>query len=54
MPANLYGPHDNFIPEQGHVIPGMITKFYNAMKNQEKSQKSTLQKNDFYGIKHVF
>jgi GDP-L-fucose synthase len=37
MPANLYGPHDNFIPEQGHVIPGMITKFYNAMKNQEKS-----------------
>ena len=22
MPANLYGPKDNFIPEHGHVIPG--------------------------------
>ena len=31
MPANLYGPNDNFIPEQGHVIPGIITKMYNAM-----------------------
>jgi GDP-L-fucose synthase len=37
MPANLYGPHDNFIPEQGHVIPGIITKFFNAMKNNEDS-----------------
>lgn len=35
MPANLYGPHDNFIPEQGHVIPGMITKFFNAMEKGE-------------------
>jgi GDP-L-fucose synthase len=35
MPANLYGPNDNFIPEQGHVIPGLITKFFNAMKNNE-------------------
>jgi GDP-L-fucose synthase len=33
MPANLYGPHDNFDPQKGHVIPGMIWKFYNAMKN---------------------
>ena len=36
MPANLYGPHDNFIPEQGHVIPGIITKFHNAIvKNHD-------------------
>lgn len=33
MPANLYGPNDNFIPEHGHVIPGIITKLYNAMQN---------------------
>lgn len=35
MPANLYGPFDNFIPEHGHVIPGLITKFYNAMKEEK-------------------
>jgi GDP-L-fucose synthase len=32
MPANLYGPNDNFIPEHGHVIPGLIRKFFDAMK----------------------
>lgn len=32
MPANLYGPNDNFDPEKGHVIPGMIRKYYTAMK----------------------
>jgi GDP-L-fucose synthase len=35
MPANLYGPNDNFILEQGHVIPGLITKFFDAMINNE-------------------
>jgi GDP-L-fucose synthase len=37
MPANLYGPNDNFIPEHGHVIPGIITKLNNAMKNGDAS-----------------
>jgi GDP-L-fucose synthase len=37
MPANLYGPNDNFIPEHGHVIPGIITKLYNAMQNGDES-----------------
>jgi GDP-L-fucose synthase len=32
MPANLYGINDNFIPEHGHVIPGIITKMNDAMK----------------------
>jgi GDP-L-fucose synthase len=32
MPANLYGPNDNFDPEKCHVIPGMITKFNTAKK----------------------
>jgi GDP-L-fucose synthase len=27
MPSNLYGPGDNFHPDNGHVIPAMITKF---------------------------
>jgi GDP-L-fucose synthase len=37
MPANLYGVNDNFIPEHGHVIPGIITKMHDAMKNGEDS-----------------
>lgn len=35
MPANLYGPNDNFIPEHGHVIPGLITKMYKAIDSGE-------------------
>jgi len=37
MPANLYGVNDNFIPEHGHVIPGIITKMHDAIKNGEDS-----------------
>ena len=37
MPANLYGINDNFIPEHGHVIPGIITKMHNAIANGEDS-----------------
>ena len=29
MPANLYGPNDNFHPMNGHVIPAMMQKFNN-------------------------
>lgn len=31
MPANLYGPRDNFDPEASHVIPGMVGKFHHAL-----------------------
>ena len=37
MPANLYGPNDNFDINQGHVIPGMINKFFTAMQNNDNS-----------------
>lgn len=33
MPTNLYGPGDNFHPENSHVIPGLIHKFTTAKKN---------------------
>ena len=33
IPTNIYGPHDNFSIEDGHVIPGLIHKCYNAKKN---------------------
>ena len=29
MPSNLYGPGDNFHPDNGHVIPAMMQKFNN-------------------------
>jgi len=37
MPANLYGPKDNFIPEHGHVIPGLIRKMFDAKTNKDSS-----------------
>jgi len=30
MPTNLYGPHDNFHPENSHVIPGLLRRFHEA------------------------
>ena len=28
MPTNLYGIHDNFHPENSHVIPGMMLRIH--------------------------
>lgn len=33
LPVNLYGPGDNFNPESSHVIPALIKKFADAVKN---------------------
>lgn len=30
MPTNLYGPHDNFHPENSHVLPALIRRFHEA------------------------
>ena len=30
MPTNLYGPNDNFHPENSHVIPGLLRRFHEA------------------------
>jgi GDP-L-fucose synthase len=30
MPANLYGPYDNFDPEHSHALPSMMRKFHEA------------------------
>jgi GDP-L-fucose synthase len=32
MPTNLYGPGDNYHPENSHVIPGLIRRFVEAAK----------------------
>lgn len=33
MPTNLYGPGDNYHPENSHVIPAMIRRFHEAKEN---------------------
>lgn len=35
MPTNLYGPHDNFHPDNSHVIPAMMRRFHQAKLNQD-------------------
>ena len=35
MPTNIYGLNDNFDKFSSHVIPGMITKFIEAKKNNK-------------------
>lgn len=32
MPANLYGPGDNFHPEHSHVLPALLQRFHGAVK----------------------
>lgn len=36
LPVNLYGPGDNFDPENSHVIPALIRKFFEAEKSGAK------------------
>ena len=33
MPTNLYGPGDNFHPENSHVLPALIRRFHEAKEN---------------------
>jgi len=35
MPTNLYGPHDNFHPDNSHVIPALIRRFHEAKINDD-------------------
>lgn len=37
MPTNLYGPNDNFHPEDSHIIPALMRRFHNAkLQNTDK------------------
>lgn len=35
MPTNLYGPNDNFHPENSHVIPALLRRFHEAKQAGE-------------------
>lgn len=37
IPVNMYGPHDHFNLTSSHVIPALILKFHNAVKNGDES-----------------
>jgi len=39
MPTNLYGPGDNYHPENSHVVPGLIRRFHDAKVNNLKFVK---------------
>ena len=34
MPTNLYGPGDNYHPENSHVVPALIRRFHEAKQKQ--------------------
>ncbi len=40
MPTNLYGPHDNYHPENSHVIPALLRRFHEAV--QENAEVVTI------------
>lgn len=35
MPTNLYGPNDNYHPQNSHVLPALLRKFHEAKKAHE-------------------
>ena len=36
MPTNLYGPGDNYHPENSHVVPALLRRFHEAKENNLK------------------
>lgn len=37
MPTNLYGPNDNYHPENSHVVPALIRRFHEAKERKATS-----------------
>lgn len=35
MPTNLYGPNDNYHPQNSHVLPALLHKFITAVNNND-------------------
>ena len=33
IPCNVFGPHDNFRPDASHVIPGLMRRLYDLIKD---------------------
>ncbi|WP_245337880.1 NAD-dependent epimerase/dehydratase family protein, partial [Methylobacterium radiotolerans] len=39
MPTNLYGPNDNFHPENAHVLPALMRRFHEAKQEGLRSEE---------------
>ena len=37
MPTNMYGPNDNYHPQNSHVLPALLRRFHEAKLNKEPS-----------------
>ena len=37
MPTNLYGPHDNYHPNESHVVAALISRFHAAMRDKHEN-----------------
>ena len=37
MPTNLYGPHDNYHPNESHVVAALISRFHAAMRDNHEN-----------------
>jgi len=47
IPTNVYGEHDNFSIEDGHVLPGLVHKCYLAMQGGDGGGSSDAHHGDF-------
>ncbi len=47
IPTNMFGPHDNYNIEDGHVMPGLIHKTYLA------KSETRLTHNHIQSVSHV-
>ena len=52
LPANLYGPHDNFDLQSSHVVPALIRKFLEA-KDQVEIWGSGKASREFLYVKDI-
>ena len=41
VPTNIFGPHDNFNIEDGHVLPGLMNKCLTAKKTDGETTSSS-------------
>mgnify|MGYP001500736751 CR=1 FL=1 len=53
MPTNLYGPGDNYHPQNSHVLPSLIRKFHNAKINEMASVECWGDGSAFREFMHV-
>lgn len=54
IPTNVFGPHDNFNIEDGHVLPGLIHKVYLAKREGGRTSRDFLGgRNEVFFSSHL-